>query len=72
MAYFHLIAGNEKERFDTKRVADTLRAHRIRLEKGAYRTIARWLYELVDVEVLFKEQKGEFPAFWPTYRGIWW
>lgn len=72
MAYFHLIAGNEKERFDTKQVAELLRANRIRLQKGAYRTIARWLYELVEAEVLFKEQRGEFPAFWPTYRGTWW
>lgn len=72
MAYFHLIAGNEKERFDTKQVAELLRANRIRLQKGAYRTIARWLYELVEADVLFKEQKGEFPSFWPTYRGTWW
>ena len=72
VAYFHHLAGNEADLFDTKRVAETLRAHGVRLETGIYRVIGRWLHELVDEGFLFEERNGEFPSYRPTFNGTTW
>jgi hypothetical protein len=40
VACFHRVAG-QTANFDTSEVAGTLREHKVRLEKGVYRTIGR-------------------------------
>lgn len=72
VAYFYHVAGNEDDLFDTKQVAETLRAHGIRLETGIYRVIGRWLHGLVDEGFLFEEKKGKFSAYRPTFHGTIW
>jgi hypothetical protein len=71
VAYFHRVAG-QTANFDTRDVAETLREHRVRLEKGVYRTIGRWLHQLDDDGFLFEDSSGTYSSYEPTFRGTWW
>ena len=71
VAYFHRVAGQTAS-FDTREVADTLREHKVRLEKGLYRTIGRWLHQLVDDGFLFEDSSGTYSTYEPTFKGTWW
>jgi hypothetical protein len=71
VAYFHRVGGQTAS-FDTSEVAGTLREHKVRLEKGIYRTIGRWLHQLVDDGFLFEDSSGTYSSYEPTFKGTWW
>ena len=59
--------------FSAKDVADSLYRHRIRLGQGTYKTIGRWLHELVDEEFLYEGRGTDgFPVYKPHFNGVWW
>ncbi|WAC52173.1 hypothetical protein [Frigoribacterium sp. SL97] len=71
VAYFHRVAGQTAS-FDTSEVAGTLREHKVRLEERFYRTVGRWLHQLVDGDLLFEDSSGTYSTYEPTYKGTWW
>jgi len=71
VAYFHRLAGQTAS-FNTSEVAGTLCEHKVRLEKGIYRIIGRWLHQLVDDGFLFEDSSGEYSTYEPTFKGTWW
>ncbi|PZE72890.1 hypothetical protein DEJ27_00045 [Curtobacterium sp. MCPF17_018] len=73
VAYFVHIAGRQNVPFGVKDVADTLYRSRIRLGQGTYKTIGRWLHELVDDGFLFEGRGGDgFPTYTSHFSGVWW
>jgi hypothetical protein len=71
VAYFHRVAG-QTANFDTRDVANTLREHKVRLEKGVFSVIGRWLHQLGDDGFLFEDSSGTYPTYEPSFRGRWW
>lgn len=71
VAYFHRVAGQTAS-FDTSAVAGTLRKHKVRLEKGIFNVIGRWLHQLVDDGFLFEDRSGTYSTYEPTFKGTWW
>ncbi|PZE60349.1 hypothetical protein DEJ33_05010 [Curtobacterium sp. MCPF17_047] len=73
IAYFFHIAGQLEVRFGVKDVADSLYRHRIQLGQGTYKTIGRWLNELVYEEFLYEGRGTDgFPIYKPHFTGTWW
>lgn len=73
IAFFSHVAARQDVLFGPKEIASTLREHGVRLEKGIYKVIGRWLHELVDREFLF-EIRGDdgYSLYKATYAGLWW